>query len=336
MYKSHSNKLPENQDFNGFFRGTVVSNIDPSNKGRVQIYVHGIYPSVYATDTNNLPWAEPAMSLFGGGFKSPRKGDDDKGSFKDGMHVETGVCSVPHVGAELWVFFEHGDHMKPIYTLAVQSGDGWFSAHPDQHVIHTDNVRITIDDSSTPTNKYDSYNQNSVPTKTTEKAIPATLDIEVTGNANIVVKGNANFLIEGNEYKEVLGHSYETVHGNKYIKIKGQSHEEYCGQVLQTFKRDYLGVFEQDATLIVSGSKVETVSKSLTTVVSGNENRHVAGTLQNTAGTYQLTVSGDCINTTGGTHTMNVGGNLSIAVAGNRIDQTTFDHQITSLILRLN
>jgi hypothetical protein len=333
MDNKHNDKIGGNPDFTGFFRGTVVNN--QGIKGRVQIFVHGIYPEDFKSDTDNLPWAEPAMSSFGGAFKVPSKGDQT-GSFSDERHLETGVCSVPHVGAEMWIFFEQGNHMKPIYTFAVQSGDGWFNAHTDQHVIQTDNVRITLDDRVEPTNKYTSYNEQNVHTKTVTNDIPATLDLEVIGSANIVIKGNANILVEGNEYKEVLGDSYETVHGNKYTRVLGSTHEEYVGQVLSVFKRDVVEMYEADLTITVSGSQVELISKSSTSVVSGNETRNVAGTLMSSAGTHQLTVSGDSINTTGNTHSINTGGNLSIATAGNRIDMTNMDHQITSLILRLN
>jgi hypothetical protein len=75
--------------FNGIYRGTVVHNIDPSVKGKVKIFVHGVYPDEYLTNWKLLPWAEPAMSIAGGTWTNEGPG----------LNVETGWCSVPHAGA---------------------------------------------------------------------------------------------------------------------------------------------------------------------------------------------------------------------------------------------
>ena len=49
-------------------------------------------------------------------------------------------------GSQVWVFFEAGDINKPIYFASAQSGPGWFSEHPNQHVFHSDNIRVRIDE----------------------------------------------------------------------------------------------------------------------------------------------------------------------------------------------
>jgi hypothetical protein len=67
------------------------------------------------------------------------------------LNAETGWCSVPKAGkngddgASVWVFFEGGDVNKPIYFASAQSGPGWFSEHPNQHVFKSDNVMVRID-----------------------------------------------------------------------------------------------------------------------------------------------------------------------------------------------
>ena len=69
-----------------------------------------------------------------------------------GLNTETGYCSVPHAGkyftdgAQVFLFFEAGDPNKPVYFAAAQSGTGWFSEHPNQHVFHSDNIRVRIDE----------------------------------------------------------------------------------------------------------------------------------------------------------------------------------------------
>lgn len=122
-------------------RGVVLDNDDPERLGRCKVFVPGVYPSELASTPSLLPWAEPAMSVFGGGWSSP------KGS----LNGESGVCSVPHAGrngdgAQVWVFFNDGDVRYPVYFAVCQSGPGWFSRHPNQHVMQTDNVRVVVDE----------------------------------------------------------------------------------------------------------------------------------------------------------------------------------------------
>lgn len=52
-------------DYTGIYRGTVVYNIDSDVKGKVKIFVHGVYPDQYFYKYELLPWAQPAMSIFG-------------------------------------------------------------------------------------------------------------------------------------------------------------------------------------------------------------------------------------------------------------------------------
>src|SRR5574344_1565518 len=82
------------------------------------------------------------------------------------------------LGAQVFIFFEGGDPNKPIYFAVAQSGNkippgtdekgidetgaGWFSEHPNQHVFKSDNVRIRIDedvDNFRSTSKFDTYTE---------------------------------------------------------------------------------------------------------------------------------------------------------------------------------
>lgn len=73
----------------GKYRGTVVSNIDPEQRGRIQAIVPdvlGLIPSTYAL---------PCVPVAG------------KGS---------GAFFVPEIGAGVWIEFEQGDPDYPIWT----------------------------------------------------------------------------------------------------------------------------------------------------------------------------------------------------------------------------
>lgn len=125
----------------GNYRGIVIDNLDPLNKGRIKVFVPGIYPKDFEANPDKLPWAEPAMPIFGGGWTA----------IKGSTNKEVGFNSVPHAGkkgdgAQVWVFFDDGDIRYPIYFAVSQSGPGWFSKHNNQHVLTTDNVSIIIDE----------------------------------------------------------------------------------------------------------------------------------------------------------------------------------------------
>ena len=274
-----------NKKFNGMWRGTVIDNYDPLVKGRCKIYVPAVYPEEYKSLPKSLPWAEAAMPIFGGSFKST------KGSDKP----ETGMSSAPHIGAELWVMFEQGDHNYPIYCFAAQSGPGWMSEHKNQHFIQTDNVRIRIDEEPTlpedgspekSTTKFDTYNSNCthLSKPLAKEKVPTTLDIDVKGNVNIVINGSSNMLINGNVYQEINGDKHETLVGNHYVKHIGDLHVERTGDVLYELegdtshiikKGDYTRVRNGDEYHNQEGSKNEFITNNLNTFIGSAETRNV-------------------------------------------------------------
>lgn len=79
----------------GKYRGVVVNNIDPEQIGRVQVSV----PDIVAIPTS---WALPCLPASG---------------------INTGVFTVPQIGAGVWVEFEQGDVDYPIWV-----GGYWGSA----------------------------------------------------------------------------------------------------------------------------------------------------------------------------------------------------------------
>jgi type VI secretion system (T6SS) baseplate-like injector VgrG len=78
--------------FYGKFRGTVVNNVDPMQRGRLQLEV----PDV--TGFTPTAWAEACVPLAG----------------PSGPPM--GVYMVPPIGAGVWVEFEQGDPSKPVWV----------------------------------------------------------------------------------------------------------------------------------------------------------------------------------------------------------------------------
>ncbi|HEX2209184.1 MAG TPA: phage baseplate assembly protein V [Longimicrobium sp.] len=75
--------------FWGKYRGKVILNLDPENRGRVQVSC----PAVLGT--NLLSWAMPCVPMAG---------------------LMAGTYAIPPVNANVWVEFEGGDPEKPIWT----------------------------------------------------------------------------------------------------------------------------------------------------------------------------------------------------------------------------
>jgi uncharacterized protein involved in type VI secretion and phage assembly len=73
----------------GKYRASVINNVDPMMKGRIQVQVadvHGLTPS---------SWAMPCVPVAG---------------------IQTGIFTVPPIGAGVWVEFEQGDPDYPIWV----------------------------------------------------------------------------------------------------------------------------------------------------------------------------------------------------------------------------
>jgi hypothetical protein len=222
--------------FRGMYRGVVVHNVDDKVMGRIKVYVPGIYPEEYAADPMKLPWAEPAMPLFGG-----------SGNWRDmSLNKETGACSVPHANkddfdsaAQVWVFFEEDDPQKPVYFAACQSGAGWFSEHPNQHRVQTNNVLIQIDDEPSDeksTSKCDYANQTAETygnDSGKKKQVETTVTISILNPGkcalNVKIVGDVNMDIDGDYVEHVTGDKYVTVDGSEYKTVKGDTYITQTG-----------------------------------------------------------------------------------------------------------
>lgn len=81
--------MSEPRKFYGKYRGTVVTNVDPMQIGRIQVMV----PDVSGVMISN--WAMPCLPVTG---------------------MQSGVYAVPQIGAGVWVEFEQGDPDYPIWV----------------------------------------------------------------------------------------------------------------------------------------------------------------------------------------------------------------------------
>jgi hypothetical protein len=86
-----SDDAGEGRKYYGVYRGTVVQNIDPEQRGRLLCLVPDVQQLIPMT------WAEPCAPLSGP------------------TGPPMGVYMVPPIGAGVWIQFEGGDADKPIW-----------------------------------------------------------------------------------------------------------------------------------------------------------------------------------------------------------------------------
>ena len=110
--------------FNGMYRGIVVDT--SKGNGLVRVRVHSVYDGI---DDEALPWAQYADPFF---MTAP----------------DSGSQITPDEGDRVWVFFEEGDHMHPVYFAGAPSAkDLPEEASPTNRVIKTKKGNmIEIDD----------------------------------------------------------------------------------------------------------------------------------------------------------------------------------------------
>lgn len=116
------------------YRGVVMDRNDPLQRGRVRVKVYPMFAGVDVVDV--LPWAAPATSLF------------------EGAGVDSGAFEPPAVGTKVWVFFEAGHIMQPVYFASAPDGVSGVPAeavtsYPSRKVWKTaSGVTVIIDDST--------------------------------------------------------------------------------------------------------------------------------------------------------------------------------------------
>lgn len=85
-------KPSPNKQYLGLYRGTVLQNIDPEQRGRLMLTIPDVVGMIPST------WAEPCVPLAGP------------------TGPPMGVFMVPPIGAGVWVEFEKGDPNLPVWV----------------------------------------------------------------------------------------------------------------------------------------------------------------------------------------------------------------------------
>jgi len=280
--------------FTALYKGIVKSNSGTGSEGgRCKIFVPGIYPNHYNDNANAIPWAEPVAPLFGGNYK----GEAKKGA---APNVKTGVCGWPNVGAHVWVFFELGDHMKPVYFGAIQGVSGWSAETNKQWVIQSDRYKLVVD----------------------EETENDRLSITVEGNVNINVKGNVTQNITGNVFEEIGGDVDRVINGNLIETIYGDVNRDIFGNLIESIG----GTTKQDFTKDVT----QTMSANVTTNISGNHTYKV--TTLNITGTVNITGATTVTGTFEATSASTFGAAMTVT-GGVTIDGIMFGNHIHSGVM---
>lgn len=94
MFSHLNDREKRPMQFFGNYRGVVVDDQDPLKNGRVRIRVFSVYDDI---PDLHIPWAEYVDPMMGSSI------------------------NVPVIGTIVWVFFDNGDHRKPVYFGAAPS-----------------------------------------------------------------------------------------------------------------------------------------------------------------------------------------------------------------------
>lgn len=107
--------------FLGVYRGSVVDNLDPLQRGRVRVSV----PAVLGEGLS--AWAEPCVPYAGSGV---------------------GMQFIPPAGSAAWVAFDGGDPDYPVLLGCTWTDGQAPGTVPGVHVVKTDNVTVELKDLS--------------------------------------------------------------------------------------------------------------------------------------------------------------------------------------------
>lgn len=276
--------LPKDR-LTGMFRGVVEDNVDPLNSGRCRVRIIGIHTGnkvrktqLDGIPTEELPWAEPATPIFGG---------------VSGI----GMYGVPMQGAHVFIFFEAGNIMRPIYFATApaipydisdpeigfndpdgiyplkeklyepdwQSGSKNTYEYPNSFVINTPSGLMVemdyTDGEEQIVIKHGPTGSNITFTKTGSIEINSSgnTNKESTGSKNITITGDYNIKCVG-DYNILTNNFMETVSGTKSELIMGGK-DENIGQKLTE---------KANGIEFVSNGKTDIVTSDETNVKSGS------------------------------------------------------------------
>lgn len=179
--------------FFGKYRGTVDDNADPRNLGRIRARV----PEVLGTVVSG--WAVPAL---------PYSGD------------KSGVFAVPKKGAGVWIEFEAGETMRPIWSGcwfasgALPTDEAGAAATPDLKILRSEEgLMVALHDDSKKIAVSDKDGKN-------------ILIIEVD-NGQVTLKASQKVVVEAPKIELVADATHPGVFGDQL--------DTYLKQIVQTF-----------------------------------------------------------------------------------------------------
>ena len=192
--------LPQ-EKFHGMYRGVVEDINDPLQAGRVRVRIFGMHSQnkiKSATDgipTNELPWAEPAFPVM------------------EGAASKFGFWSVPLVDSHVFIFFDMGNILRPIYFASAPGAadfDTGSGTYPHNTVLHFHGGHI-IEIDSTPGNKRLKIFHPSGTVFTVDDG--GNVDMEVVENETVNITGNQTITIGGSCNINITGTYTLTANG---------------------------------------------------------------------------------------------------------------------------
>jgi uncharacterized protein involved in type VI secretion and phage assembly len=174
--------------FYGKYRGMVVDNNDPQQKGRLKVHVPEVLGDV------DSGWALPCAPYAGDG---------------------SGQYCVPEPSAGVWIEFEAGDPSRPIWSGCwwgdgqVPADNGGQSGAPSLRIIRSEQgLMLTFDDSSQVITVSDGRGRN-------------LLEIQVTAGL-ITVKSTTKAIVEAPQIELVENATHPLVFGDSLLQYLTQ------------------------------------------------------------------------------------------------------------------
>lgn len=228
--------------FYGMYRGIVEDVEDPLEAGRVKVRVYSVYDDV---PKDALPWAQFADPLMG-------------------CQENIGSFIVPDLESHVWVFFDQGDFMQPIYFAGVTSVPAM--------------IEERLESSHWETRGNPEYPRNKV--FRTKAGHVIELD-DTPGNTKVRVKhksGSETIMFDNGDISEhVIGNYYQLVEGDSYIHIKGNEKVLVEGnsetRIVGNRDRHIEGHYKS----LVNGDETRQVDGNLDSLVYGDETTEIKG-----------------------------------------------------------
>lgn len=230
--------LPQ-EKLTGIYRGVVEDNTDTLVAGRCKVRIFGVHSQSKVKTgsdgipTAELPWAEPALSVA------------------EGALTGYGFFSVPLVNSHVFVFFENGNILKPIYFAAapgiISSTPDWSSGsagtYPHNTVLKVHGGHYVELDSTPSNERIKVYHKTGTLTEIDKdgniqvtgvknetvnisqnvtRTVGGTFEDTVTGNVTEQFDANWNITVGGSATIAITGQCGITVGGSATIAVTGQ------------------------------------------------------------------------------------------------------------------